>query len=91
MSVLFQGNYRKLTLFCFYVLEQIGDEIIDELGDQREALVRTRDRVRAGCFAVFYHAALIADYVISFFEHLSPFIHPIHPLLERCPRYDHMC
>lgn len=35
----------KVT-FCFCLLEQIGDEIIEELGDQREALVRTRDRVR---------------------------------------------
>ncbi|KAJ7379939.1 Vesicle transport through interaction with t-SNAREs 1B [Desmophyllum pertusum] len=26
--------------------EQIGDEIIDELGDQRESLVRTRDRLK---------------------------------------------
>ena len=53
----------KLTLFCFCVLEQIGDEIIEELGDQREGLVRTRDRVRIGCLGFFYHAALSADYV----------------------------
>ena len=35
-------------IFLFY-LEQIGGEIIEDLGDQRESLIRTRDRVR--CFA----------------------------------------
>ena len=34
-----------LILILILVAEQIGGEIIDELGDQRESLVRTRDRV----------------------------------------------
>lgn len=32
-------------MYIFFV-EQIGGEIIEELGDQREALERTRDRVK---------------------------------------------
>ena len=80
--VLWASRALLKLLFCFCVLEQIGDEIIEELGDQREALVRTRDRVRTGCFGFFYHAALFAVQV-------SLFIHPILPPFERCPRYDH--
>ena len=72
----------KLTLFCFCVLEQIGDEIIEELGDHREALVRTRDRVRTGCLGFFYHAALYADYFNGLFEQVPLFIHPILPIIR---------
>ena len=34
-----------IYIYVFFV-EQIGGEIIEELGDQREALERTRDRVK---------------------------------------------
>lgn len=34
-----------IYMYIFFV-EQIGGEIIEELGDQREALERTRDRVK---------------------------------------------
>ena len=33
-------------MYIFFV-EQIGGEIIEELGDQREALERTRDNITA--------------------------------------------
>lgn len=42
---LFYIVFADLQLYIFFV-EQIGGEIIEELGDQREALERTRDRVK---------------------------------------------
>jgi len=54
---------------CFCVLEQIGDEIIDELGDQRESLIRTRDRVRTCIPASFnmLHCLLITNASVNWF------------------------
>ena len=37
--------FLLIYMYIFFV-EQIGGEIIEELGDQREALERTRDRVK---------------------------------------------
>ena len=46
-----------IYIYVFFV-EQIGGEIIEELGDQREALERTRDRVKT-----------ISIYIHGFYNH----------------------
>lgn len=51
-------------MYIFFV-EQIGGEIIEELGDQREALERTRDRVKQSQIYIhgFYNHKIITYHI----------------------------